>query len=126
MALNEYIKRQEASALLEWAIRNDLLLDADEFTRRWIAYGCIEGGEHQIFQKDGIFYKRNNLAFHTSYLEYFERLALHNWLFPDTMYWFEGLMLVSEADEEYAQLQPVVAQKALRAVRGATVRRLKN
>ncbi len=119
-ALNEYIRGKETSALFEWAILRDLLLDADEFTRRWVDYGRVEGGEHQIFQDQGVFYKRNNLAFHTSYLEYFERLVLHNWLFPDTMYLLEGLMLVIEPQDDFSQLRPVVSQKALRAVRGAT------
>jgi hypothetical protein len=116
----ESIKRFEAAALFEWALRADLLLDADEFTNRWVLAGCLEGGEHQVFSEKGIAYKRNNLAFHVSYLEYFERLFLHNWLFPDTMYWFEGLMLVIESDDEPPQLRPVVSQIALQAVRGAT------
>lgn len=46
-------------------------------------------------------------------------MVLHNYLFPATTYWFEGMMLVSEAGDEQPQLRPVVAQKALRAVRGA-------
>ena len=54
--------------------------------------GCIEGGENQIYLAGALVYKRNNLAFHTSYLEFFERLALHNWLFPDTAYTLIGLM----------------------------------
>lgn len=82
--------------------------------------GSIEGGEHQVFSDGGIAYKRNNLAFHTSYFEYFERLVMHNWLFPDTFYWFEGFMLVSEDPDDEPQLRPVVSQKALLAVRGAT------
>ena len=106
--------------MFEWAIQQDLLLDADEFTNQWIAYGRVEGGEHQVYQINGVFYKRNNLAFHTSYLEYFERLVMHNYLFPDTLYVFEGLTLVQEPDDEYPQLRPVVSQKALRAIRGAT------
>ena len=106
--------------MFEWAIQQDVLLDADEFTSQWMAYGCEEGGEHQVFQKNGVFHKRNNLAFHTSYLEYFERLVMHNYLFPDTLYVFEGLMLVQEPGDEYSQLRPVVSQKALRGVRGAT------
>ena len=119
-ATEESIKRYEAAALFEWVLRADLLLNADEFTSRWVLGGCLEGGEHQVFGENGIAYKRNNLAFHVSYLEYFERLFLHNWLFPDTMYWFEGLMLVIESDDEQPQLRPVVSQIALQAVRGAT------
>lgn len=63
--------------------------------------------------------KRNNVAFHTSYFEYFERLIVHNWLFPDTYYTFLGLMWVRENDVS-PQLRPVVSQQAFRAVRGAT------
>lgn len=66
--LTEETKLLEAQALSEWAIRLNMLLDADDFTRRWFAYGCVEGGEHQIFQDSGYFYKRNNVAFHTSQL----------------------------------------------------------
>ena len=119
--LSEETKLLEAEALSAWAIQLDILLDADDFTRRWFAFGCVEGGEHQIFQEEGYFYKRNNLAFHTSYLEYVERLILHNWLFPDSLYGFEGLMWVLE--DEHTQLRPVVSQKALRGVRGATRRK---
>ena len=99
---------------------NNCLWDADQFTRRWYELGCIEGGENQIIHAGDIVYKRNNLAFHTSYLEYFERLVMHNYLFSDTLYLFEGLLLVQEPGDEYPQLRPVVSQKALRAVRGAT------
>ncbi len=118
-SLSANIRQQEALALLAWATQANLLLDADDFTNRWMAYGKVEGGEHQIFQENGYFYKRNNLAFHTSYFEYFERLIMHNWLFPDTLYWFEGFMLVSEDPDDEPQLRPVVTQKALLAVRGA-------
>lgn len=106
--------------LYAWAVTNNCLWDANEFTRRWYDTGCVEGGENQVIHADDVVYKRNNLAFHTSYLEYFERLVMHNYLFPDTLYVFEGLMLVQEPDDEYPQLRPVVSQKALWAVRGAT------
>lgn len=107
-------------ALYAWAGKSNLLLNADVFTRKWLDFGQVEGGKHQIYQEEGVYYKRNNLAFHVSYLEYFERLFVHNWIFPDTLYWFEGLMLVVENDDEPPQLRPVVSQLALRAVRGAT------
>lgn len=106
--LSEETKLLEAQALSEWAINARLMLDADEFTHRWFESGCIEGGENQVFSVDGIVYKRNNVAFHTSYFEYFERLIVHNWLFPDTYYTFLGLMWVRENDE-FPQLRPVVS-----------------
>lgn len=96
-----------------------LMLDAEEFTRQWYESGCIEGGENQVFSVEGIVYKRNNVAFHTSYLELFERLIVHNWLFPETYYTFLGLMWVQENDNEFSQLRPVISQQAFQAVRGA-------
>lgn len=109
----------EAQVLSDWASDASLLLSSDDFTRQWFEFGNAEGGEHQIFQADGIYHKRNNMAFHTSYLEYFERVMLHNWLFPDTAYAFLGLMWVPENNES-PQLRPVVTQRALLAVRGAS------
>ncbi|QMW02048.1 putative polyvalent protein kinase domain-containing protein [Spirosoma foliorum] len=127
--LSEEIKLLEAEALYAWSITANCVWDADDFTNRWYDSGCIEGGENQVIHAGSLVYKRNNLAFHTSYLEYFERLTLHNWLFPGTLYRFEGMMVVVESGDEFPQLRPVVSQKALRAVRGATrdeVERLMN
>jgi hypothetical protein len=120
--LSEEIKLRETEALYAWGLTINCLLEADTFTHHWYELGCIEGGENQVILSGDVVYKRNNLAFHTSYLEYFERLLLHNWLFPSTMYRFEGLMLVGELDDEFPQLRPVVAQKAFKAVQGATRR----
>lgn len=90
------------------------MLNADTFTQNWIKYGEIEGGEHQLYQHEGYFFKRNNLSYHTNWLQYFHRLVLHNWLFPETSVQFEGLMLVED------ELWPIITQKALLAVRVAT------
>ena len=111
--LNQIIRPQEKTALLNWAERTSHLLDADAFTHEWIAYGEYEGGEHQVYQRGSYFFKRNNLFYHTGWLEYFHRLVLHNWLFPDTALLFLGLMLVED------EVQPVVKQKALVGIRGA-------
>ncbi|MGO8700167.1 MAG: hypothetical protein ACLQVY_20955 [Limisphaerales bacterium] len=52
---------------------------------------------------------------HGNWLEYFHRLALHNWLFPEAPLRFEGLM---EMDGE---LLPLVSQAHVVAARGAQV-----
>ncbi|GAB4031277.1 putative polyvalent protein kinase domain-containing protein [Spirosoma gilvum] len=118
--ISEEIKLLEAQALYAWAVATNYLWDAEQFSLLWYESGCIEGGEHQVVYNGDVVLKRNNLAFHTSYLEYLERLILHNWLFPATFYRFEGLMLVSELIDELPQLRPVVSQKAISAVRGAS------
>lgn len=100
--------------LRAWAETRGLLLKAREFTQHWLAYGEIEGGEHQVYQAGGWFYKRNNMAYHSGYLEYLHRVVLHNYLFAETAICFEGLMWYDDL------LQPVISQKALAGVRGAT------
>lgn len=91
-----------------------LLLNGETFNQKWREFGEVEGAEHRVFAQAGRFYKCNNLLYHGTWLEYFHRLVLHNWLFPDTALRFEGFILVD------AVLQPVVSQKAIRGVRGAT------
>ena len=112
--LNARLRIAEMEALLAWSETNGLLWDAAEFTRRWLSYGEIEGGEHQVYQAEGLFYKRNNMAYHSSYLEYFHRVVLHNYLFAETALRFEGFVWYDNL------LQPVISQKALLGRRGAT------
>ncbi len=104
----------EINALSEWVEHTDCLLDSSAFTRQWLEFGEVEGGEHQVFQASGRFYKRNNMAYHSGYLEYFHRVVLHNYLFVETAVHFEGLMWYDDL------IQPVISQKAILADRGAT------
>ena len=91
------------------------MLDADGFTQKWQQAGQIEGAEHQVHPDDhGFWHKRNDLIFHGTWLEYFHRLTLHNWLFPDTAYRFDGFMDVNGV------LYAVAAQKSMRAECGAS------
>ena len=112
--ITQQLRPVEAASLAIWADTNDAWLDADEFTARWQQGGSIEGGEHQVFAQNGLVYKRNNLLYHASWLEYFHRLVLHNWLFSETQLTFEGLMWVDD------ELQPVVYQAIIETVRGVS------
>lgn len=85
----------------------------EPFTDAWQAQGGEGGAEHQVYVQFGIYYKRNNLNYYSTWLSYFHNLLLHNWLFPETGYTFLGLMDVD------GYLQSVVSQKALRGIRGA-------
>lgn len=56
----------------------------------------------------------HNMSHHGTWLEYFHRLLLHNWLFPDTRLIFNGFV------EHESQLLPIAAQQDIVATRGAT------
>ncbi len=100
--------------LRDWAARQGLMQAATGFTAKWESAGKIGGAERQVHPEDGCWHKRNDLIFHGTWLEYFHRLALHNWMFPDTAYRFEGLMDVD------GMLYAVTSQKSVRAECGAT------
>lgn len=107
------LKRREAAALLAWARREKRLLNDAEFTRGWTAQGSIGGQENDVFLRDGRVLKRNNLCFHLSYVDFFDRLALHALLFPGAPLELEGFV------EHDGELRPVMSQPAVRAHRGA-------
>jgi hypothetical protein len=107
------LKRREAAALLEWARRKRRRLDNALFERKWVAQGSIGGQENDVFLEAGRVFKRNNLSFHLSYADFFDRLALHNLLFPGAPLRFEGFV------ENQGAVWPVMSQPAVRAQRGA-------
>jgi len=87
-----------------------------EFEGHWRAQGEQQGEEHHVYSTaDGkTVIKRNNLKYHASFLEYFERVALHNHLFPQSRLHFLGF------DESDWMLKPVTSQWFIEARRGAT------
>ena len=106
------LKQREAAALRDWTSRNRRWIDHAEFERKWIAQGMIGGQENDVFLEGKRVYKRNNLCFHLSYADFFDRLALHNFLFPGAPLRFEGFV------EHRVELWPVMSQPAVRAQRG--------
>lgn len=114
VALDHALKIGEEKLLRRWADSHHLLLPDEPFTDAWQAQGGEGGAEHQVYVQLGIYYKRNNLNYHGTWLSYLHNLVLHNWLFPETAYQFLGLMDVD------GLLLSVVSQKALRGIRGAT------
>ena len=73
----------------------------------------IGGQENDVYLEGNRAFKCNNLSYHLSYADFFDRLALHNLLFPGAPLQFEGFLLRAE------ELFPVMSQPAIRAVRGA-------
>lgn len=107
------LKLREAAALRTWAEAKGLLLDTLAFEAKWVAQSRIGGQENDVYLEGNRVFKCNNLSYHLSYADFFDRLALHNLLFPGAPLQFEGFLLRAE------ELFPVMSQPAIRAVRGA-------
>lgn len=114
--LTNIIKPREEQALADWAEQNNLILDNKEFDRKWKASDRMGGAEHAGYfdEEAQRWFKRNNLNYHSTYLEYFHRLALHNKLFPEAPLVLKGFVWHDN------QLLPVITQLHVRANRGAT------
>jgi hypothetical protein len=108
------LKKREARALRIWARRENRLLGAADFEREWRKQGRVGGQENDVYLRDNRVFKRNNLSFHLSYADFFDRLALHNLLFPGAPLRFEGFV------DRRVGLWPVMSQPAVRAQRGAS------
>lgn len=107
------LKLREAEALRAWAEAERRVLSASEFETGWENQGCIGGQENDVYLRGERAWKRNNLSYHLSYADFFDRLVLHNVLFPGAQLQLEGMIQVA------GQLWPVMSQAAVRAKRGA-------
>lgn len=112
-AVVRQLKRLEAEALLAWAERKERLFDSAAFDHKWIEQGSIGGQENDVYLEGRRVFKRNNLSFHLSYADFFDRVALHHLLFPGAPLRFEGFV------EHPVGLLPLLSQPVVRARRGA-------
>ncbi|MES2997680.1 MAG: phosphoribosylformylglycinamidine synthase subunit PurQ [Verrucomicrobiota bacterium] len=92
---------------------NSEFLDHGDFENQWLAAGSLGGAEHRVCPAlDGrTFIKANDGVYHSHWLQFFERLAYHRLLFPDTAYTFLGFI-----DGETG-INAVVSQPSARAWR---------
>lgn len=117
LAVAKQVKPVEAHDLEQWARQHHLLLDNDDFTRQWIRDGKKGETENETYYDEPShrWIKRNNMLMHSTYLEFFHRLAMHNYLFPEAPVRLEGFV-VNEGE-----LMPVFSQPHVQADRGATL-----
>ncbi len=113
--IKELQNRQE-TALRNWAQASGLILDSESFQRRWEEQGRPGETENEIYYdaSSGRWFKRNNLSYHLSWADYFDRVAIHSYLFPEAALRFEGFV------ETEVGLRPVASQTDIPARRGAT------
>ena len=88
-----------------------LLLDSMAFEAKWIAQDRIGGQENDVYLEANRVFKCNNLSYHLSYADFFDRLALHNLLFPGAPLRFDGFLLRT------GELFPLMSPPAVRATR---------
>ena len=115
-ALNREVRAAESAALRAFAVAHDLLLDGAEFERVWKEQGEMGGAENDIHydERTGLVWKRNRVdVMHVSYVQFFDRMLLHNAYFPEAPLRLEGFV-----DSE-AGLCPVFTQPDVHAERGA-------
>jgi hypothetical protein len=116
------LKLKQEAALRDWAQQNGKLIPPAEFEAEWKRQGEVSGEENQVIIKGGRVLKRNfghgladgPLVFHRDWSEFFDRMALHNYLFRDAPLTLEGFM-----DTE-GRLAPIMSQPFVKGTRGAT------
>jgi len=124
-ARNKYsnkVRPHEEVELYKWANSKGHLLSNEEFTEQWIRDGKKGEGENEVYfdEDEQAWYKRNDLGYHSTYLEFFHRMAMHNHLFPDTAVTLIGFVVAKSLTDGHVQLQPVFKQGDVVADRGAT------
>lgn len=112
--INKTIRPREETSVKAWGLKTGLLLEQELFEKPWEAAGRLGESEHDVYPENGVWTKRNNLSHHGTWLEYFHRLLLHNWLFPDTKLTLTGIT------EQEGCIFPVVTQADIISTRGAT------
>ena len=114
----------EERALFTWARGKGILLSNTEFNQKWRAFGCRGESENDVYfdPSDQRWHKRNNLLYHSSYLDYFYRIAIHNTQFPEAKLRFEGFVIHNPRlkDGDRQRLLPVVTQPDVRTETGAS------
>lgn len=110
------VKPVEEKNLRLWATQVGLMMDNDEFTRKWVEQGKKGEAENNVYfdEESQRWWKRNNLSYHSTYLEFFHRLSLQNMLFPEARYSLEGFV------ENDGELQPIISQPHVKASKGAS------
>jgi hypothetical protein len=89
---NALVRRKE-EPLLKYLFRDTgYLLSSEDFLKAFADRKIGAGAEQQVYLSyDGIHViKTNDAIMHGSWLEFFNRITLHNWLFPEVAYLLTG------------------------------------
>lgn len=116
-ATNHRTKNEQIEALMSFAESEAILYHHSD--NSIVGEYLDNGGEQYVYFHDGTPYvtKFNNIKFHESPLQYFDRLALHNYLFPEAPYTLIGFATMYPEDPSC--FSAVVTQPYVIATRGA-------
>jgi hypothetical protein len=107
------IKEKQAIALTAWAEDNHCWIAAPPDEKQYLT----RGGESLVFQDNDKRHvvKLNDAVYYATWLEYFDSLAIHNILFPDTAYTFSGFTRVNGVLHAVLR-QPFIATESTAAL----------
>ena len=109
-------------------IDNKIAYDFAKETNTWIdnfdslGERFTGGNEHTTVVDEGEqkIYKSNNLSNTISLNKFFEKIKLHNELFPNTAYKFEGFAGVADMGKGRHYVEPVYSQDFIKDAKNAT------
>ncbi len=92
-----------------------LFIPEEQFINQWQDRKIGEGTEQQVYLDiNGLsVVKTNDAIMHGTWLEFFDRLALHNWLFPEVTYRLSGFTTVK------LRLAAIIHQTFIKSEKGA-------
>lgn len=92
LALQRMIRGLEEAALKRWACERGFWLGSGLYERAWRAGGGQQEGEARVhFDKTkNVVIKANDGNLNGTWSEFFDRIALHNFLFPESFYRLTG------------------------------------
>ena len=114
------IKAKELETIHALALQQGLIRSADLFKEQWEAQGRMAGAEHHVYldETSNRVIKRNIMGYHDTWLQYFQRLAIHNYLFPAVAYTLLGFLEAPDMAGKML-LMPIVQQPDIHAATGA-------
>lgn len=118
--LNKAIKAKETETLRLWAVKHELLETGNGFDEQWEAQGRMSGAEHHVYfdETTQLVIKRNIMGNHDTWLQYLQRIAIHNFLFPAVAYTLTGFLEAADRTGKVL-LMPLVQQPDIHADDGA-------
>lgn len=125
-SFNQKVRLSEEIILEDWAKQTGCWRSYNGFEKDFGARKIGEGAEALVYlSNDGItVLKVNDGIFHGTWLEFFDRIAIHNTLFPETTYTLIGF---TQRKGFYGEdrLAAIVKQAFIKTDRGATFNEVK-